>query len=77
MVLIHTAQPPNPRESLFYHFIRVPIFTKVCRLNVDVQATNDVRLKLRTREMVFTKLLLEVDLRYEFLDARFIRKRAQ
>lgn len=62
--------------------IRVPIeqypyLLKFVDVDVDVEVTNDVRLKLRIRKMVFTKLLLDVDVGYEFLGVRFIRTHAQ
>lgn len=53
-----------------------PYLLKFVDVDVDVEVTNDVRLKLRTRKMVFTKLLLDVDVGYEFLGVRFIRTHA-
>lgn len=53
-----------------------PYLLKFVDVDVNLEVTNDVRLKLRTREMVFTKLLLDVDVGYEFLEVRFILRHA-
>lgn len=39
--------------------------------------TNDVRLKLQTRKKVYTMLLLDVTVVYEFLNVQYIRTHAQ
>lgn len=54
-----------------------PYLLKFVDVDVNVEDMNGVRLKLLIRKMVFTKLLLDVDIGYEFLCVRFIRTHAQ